>query len=130
MKKIIHTKNAPSAIGPYNQAVLNDNIFIHSGQIAIDPKNGTLKTSDIREETKQVMENLKAILNEVGMDFSNVIKVTIFISDMNNYSKINEIYASYFDEKSCSCKGNCRSFKIAKISSYRNINDRFTLVTY
>ena len=99
MKKIIHTKNAPSAIGPYNQEVLNDNILYTSGQIAIDPKNGTLKTSDIREETKQVMENLKAVLNEVGMDFSNVIKVTIFISDMNNYSKINEIYASYFDEK-------------------------------
>ena len=100
MKKIIHTKEAPSAIGPYNQAVLNDNILYTSGQIAIDPKNGTLKTSDIREETKQVMENLKAVLNEVSMDFSNVIKVTIFISDMNNYSKINEIYASYFDEKS------------------------------
>lgn len=100
MKKIIHTKEAPSAIGPYNQAVLNDNILYTSGQIAIDPKNGTLKTSDIREETKQVMENLKAILNDVGMDFSNALKVTIFISDMNNYSKINEIYASYFDEKS------------------------------
>jgi 2-iminobutanoate/2-iminopropanoate deaminase len=100
MKKIIHTKNAPSAIGPYNQGVLNNNILYTSGQIAIDPKNGTLKTSDIREETKQVMENLKAVLNEVSMDFSNVIKVTIFISDMNNYSKINEIYASYFDEKS------------------------------
>ena len=70
-----------------------------SGQIAIDPKNGTLKTSDIREETKQVMENLKSILNEVDMDFSNVIKVTIFISNMNNYSQINEIYASYFNEK-------------------------------
>jgi 2-iminobutanoate/2-iminopropanoate deaminase len=100
MKKIIHTKNAPSAIGPYNQGVLNNNILYTSGQIAIDPKNGTLKTSDIREETKQVMENLKAVLNEVGMNFTNVIKVTIFISDMNNYSKINEIYASYFDEKS------------------------------
>ena len=100
MKKIIHTKEAPSAIGPYNQAVLNDNILYTSGQIAIDPKNGTLKTSDIREETKQVMENLKAILNEVGMDFSNALKVTIFICDMNNYSKINEIYASYIDEKS------------------------------
>ena len=63
MKKIIYTKNAPLAIGPYNQAVLNDNILYTSGQIAIDPKNGTLKTSDIREETKQVMENLKAVLN-------------------------------------------------------------------
>ncbi len=99
MKKIIHTIKAPSAIGPYNQAVLIDNMLYTSGQIAIDPKNGTLKTSDIREETKQVMENLKSILNEVDMDFSNVIKVTIFISNMNNYSQINEIYASYFNEK-------------------------------
>mgnify|MGYP001171673901 FL=1 len=99
MKKIIHTKKAPSAIGPYNQAVLIDNMLYTSGQIAIDPKNGTLKTSDIREETKQVMENLKAILNEVDMNFSNVIKVTIFISSMDNYSEINEIYASYFNEK-------------------------------
>ena len=99
MKKIIHTKKAPSAIGPYNQVVLIDNMLYTSGQIAIDPKNGTLKTSDIREETKQVMENLKAILNEVDMNFSNVIKVTIFISSMDNYSEINEIYASYFNEK-------------------------------
>ena len=83
MKKIIHTKNAPSAIGPYNQAVLNNNILYTSGQIAIDPKNGTLKTSDIREETKQVMENLKAVLNEVSMDFSNVIKVLFLVFAIN-----------------------------------------------
>ena len=100
MKKIIHTKNAPSAIGPYNQAVLNDNILYTSGQIAIDPVNGNLITADIRKETKQVMENLKALLEVVEMDFSNVLKATIFISDMDNYSIINEIYASYFEEKS------------------------------
>ena len=100
MKKIIHTKNAPSAIGPYSQAVLNDNILYTSGQIAIDPVTGNLITADIRKETKQVMENLKALLEVVEMDFSNVLKATIFISDMNNYSIINEIYASYFEEKS------------------------------
>ncbi|RZP18693.1 MAG: RidA family protein [Flavobacteriales bacterium] len=100
MKKIILTKNAPSAIGPYNQAVLNDNILYTSGQIAIDPVNGNLITADIRKETKQVMENLKALLEVVEMDFSNVLKATIFISDMDNYSIINEIYASYFEEKS------------------------------
>lgn len=99
MKKIIHTKNAPSAIGPYNQAVLNDNILYTSGQIAIDPITGNLITTDIRKETIQVMENLKALLEVVQMDFSNVIKATIFISDMDNYSIINEIYASYFEEK-------------------------------
>tara|TARA_B100001063_G_scaffold41790_3_gene35597 strand:+ start:620 stop:1000 length:381 start_codon:yes stop_codon:yes gene_type:complete len=100
MKKIIHTKNAPSAIGPYSQAVLNDNILYTSGQIAIDPVTGNLITADIRKETKQVMENLKALLEVVEMDFSNVLKATIFISDMDNYSIINEIYASYFEEKS------------------------------
>ena len=100
MKKNILTKNAPSAIGPYNQAVLNDNILYTSGQIAIDPVNGNLITADIRKETKQVMENLKALLEVVEMDFSNVLKATIFISDMDNYSIINEIYASYFEEKS------------------------------
>ncbi|MBT4919543.1 MAG: RidA family protein [Flavobacteriaceae bacterium] len=100
MKKIIHTKNAPSAIGPYNQAVLNDNILYTSGQIAIDPVTGNLITADIRKETKQVMENLKALLEVVEMDFSNVLKATIFISDMDNYSIVNEIYASYFEEKS------------------------------
>ena len=100
MKNIIHTKNAPSAIGPYNQAVLNDNILYTSGQIAIDPVTGNLITADIRKETKQVMENLKALLEVVEMDFSNVLKATIFISDMDNYSIINEIDASYFEEKS------------------------------
>ena len=100
MKNIIHTKNAPSAIGPYNQAVLNDNILYTSGQIAIDPVAGNLITADIRKETKQVMENLKALLEVVEMDFSNVLKATIFISDMDNYSIVNEIYASYFEEKS------------------------------
>ncbi len=100
MKKIIHTKNAPSAIGPYNQAVLNDNILYTSGQIAIDPVTGNLITADIRKETKQVMKNLKALLEVVEMDFSNVLKATIFISDMDNYSIVNEIYASYFEEKS------------------------------
>ena len=100
MKKIIHTKNAPSAIGPYNQAVLNDNILYTSGQSAIDPVTGNLIIADIRKETKQVMENLKALLEVVEMDFSNVLKATIFISDMDNYSIINEIYASYFEEKS------------------------------
>jgi 2-iminobutanoate/2-iminopropanoate deaminase len=100
MKKIINTKNAPSAIGPYNQAVLNDNILYTSGQIAIDPVTGNLITADIRKETKQVMENLKALLEVVEMDFSNVLKATIFISDMDNYSIVNEIYASYFEEKS------------------------------
>ncbi len=114
MKKIIHTKNAPSAIGPYSQAVLNDNILYTSGQIAIDPVTGSLITADIRKETKQVMENLKALLEVVEMDFSNVLKATIFISDMNNYSIINEIYASYFEEKSAPARETVEVSKLPK----------------
>jgi 2-iminobutanoate/2-iminopropanoate deaminase len=98
MKKIIETKNAPAPIGPYNQAVLLDNTLYISGQIAINPKTGTLDTSSVEIETKQVMENLKAILIEAGMDFSNVVKCSIFISDMNNFGKINEVYGSYFSK--------------------------------
>ncbi len=99
MKKIIYTKNAPSPIGPYNQAILTGNMLYTSGQIAIDPLTGKLQTGNIKKETKLVMENLKAVLLEAGMNFKNVIKSTIFISDMNNFSEINEVYATYFEEK-------------------------------
>jgi 2-iminobutanoate/2-iminopropanoate deaminase len=99
LKKIIYTKNAPSPIGPYNQAILTGNILYTSGQIAIDPLTGKLQIDNIKKETKLVMENLKAVLLEAGMNFKNVIKSTIFISDMNNFSEINEVYASYFEEK-------------------------------
>ncbi|HET6244508.1 MAG: RidA family protein [Bacteroidetes bacterium] len=96
MKKIIYTKNAPEPIGPYSQAVLHNNTLYISGQIAINPQTGNLDLTDIKAETKQVMENLKAVLKEAGMDFSHILKCSIFISDMNNFSAINEIYGSYF----------------------------------
>ncbi|MGY8933818.1 MAG: Rid family detoxifying hydrolase [Flavobacteriales bacterium] len=98
MKKIIFTKDAPSPIGPYNQAVLSGNTLYISGQIAIDQKTGELIIDSITQETQLVMENLKAVLKEAGMTFENVIKSTIFISDMNNFSEINNVYASYFNE--------------------------------
>ena len=98
MKKIIFTKDAPSPIGPYNQAVLSGNTLYISGQIAIDQKSGELIIDSIKQETQLVMENLKAVLKEAGMTFENVIKSTIFISDMNNFSEINNVYASYFNE--------------------------------
>lgn len=98
MKKVISTKNAPQPIGPYNQAILVDGTLYTSGQIAIDPITGNLITDSISEETKQVMENLRAVLKAANMDFNDVIKSTIFISDMNNFSEINKIYALYFDE--------------------------------
>lgn len=96
-KKIINTKNAPAPIGPYNQAIIvNDTLYI-SGQICIDPATGNLKNKDVQEETHQVMQNLKAILHEAEMSFNNVVKTTIFITDMNRFSEINGIYGKYFE---------------------------------
>ena len=95
-KLIINTKNAPAPIGPYNQAVkVGDQLFV-SGQIAIDPVSGDLKTTDIRLEAGQVMDNIGAILSEAGMDFSDIVKTSIFIKDMNNFSAVNEVYGTYF----------------------------------
>ncbi len=96
MKKIINTPNAPTPIGPYSQAVMVGDTLYTSGQIAINPGTNKLEIADIKSETKLVMENLKALLNEAEMDFSNVIKCSIFISDMNNFAQINEIYGTYF----------------------------------
>ena len=97
MKKIINTPNAPAPIGPYNQAVLTGNTLYISGQIPIDPKTNTLVEGDIQKETKQSMENLKAILLEAGMTFEHVVKASIFVKDMHQFAKINEVYGSYFD---------------------------------
>jgi len=99
MKKIIFTDKAPAPIGPYNQAVLVGNTLYTSGQIAINPANNELVLTDIETETKQVMENMKAVLEAAGMTFEDVIKSSIFISDMNDFAKINTVYGSYFDEK-------------------------------
>ncbi len=96
MKTIIKTKNAPAPIGPYNQAVLTGNMLFISGQIAINPENEHLLVGDIDVETHQVMKNLQAILTEAGMDFSNVVKTSIFLSDMSHFAAVNEIYHSYF----------------------------------
>jgi 2-iminobutanoate/2-iminopropanoate deaminase len=96
MKKIINTSNAPAPIGPYSQAVLVGNTLYTSGQIAINPNTNELVITDIKLETKMVMENLKALLTEANMDFSHVIKCSIFISDMNDFAQINEVYGSYF----------------------------------
>ncbi|UFH45996.1 RidA family protein [Flavobacterium galactosidilyticum] len=99
MKKIIFTENAPAPIGPYNQAVLTGNTLYTSGQIAIDPATGELVTDNIEVETKQVMNNMKAVLAAAGMTFENVVKTSIFIMDMNDFGKINTVYGSYFNEK-------------------------------
>ena len=99
MKRIIFTDKAPAPIGPYNQAVLVGNTLYTSGQIAIDPQTNELILSDIETETKQVMENMKAVLEAADMKFEDVVKTSIFISDMNNFAKINTVYAKYFNEE-------------------------------
>jgi len=99
MKRILNTKNAPAPIGPYNQAVLVGNTLYTSGQIALNPQTMELVLNDIETETKQVMENLKAVLAAAEMTFENVIKTSIFIMNMNDFAKINAVYGRYFDEK-------------------------------
>ena len=99
MKKIVNTSNAPKPIGPYNQAVISGNLMFMSGQIAFDPSTGELVIGEIQAETKQVMENLKSILNEAGLSFKDVIKTSIFLSDMNNFQQVNEVYGSYFSDE-------------------------------
>jgi 2-iminobutanoate/2-iminopropanoate deaminase len=96
-KTIINTPGAPAPIGPYNQAILTGNMLFISGQVCIDPTTGELKNKDIQEETHQVMQNLKAVLHAAGMDFNNVIKSTIFITDMNRFAEVNEVYGKYFE---------------------------------
>jgi 2-iminobutanoate/2-iminopropanoate deaminase len=96
MKKIINTPNAPAPIGPYNQAVMTGDMLFISGQVALVPGTGELANADLTEETHQVMKNLQAILTEAGLDFSHVVKTTIFLSDMSLFAAVNEIYGSYF----------------------------------
>lgn len=96
MKKIITTHQAPPPIGPYNQAVLKNNMLFISGQIAFNVATQTFETENIKQETQLVMQNLKAILSEAGLNFENVVKTSIFIKDMNDFTTINEVYGAYF----------------------------------
>jgi 2-iminobutanoate/2-iminopropanoate deaminase len=98
MKKIIKTPNAPLPIGPYNQAVIANNTLYISGQVAINPANNEVVSGEIEVETKQVMENLKAILEEAGLTFENVVKASVFVKDMHLFSRINAVYTQYFNE--------------------------------
>jgi len=98
MKKVINTKNAPKAIGPYSQAILSGNTLYCSGQIAINPDTGNLVIENITAETNQVMKNILAVLNAADMNFENVVKCSIFMIDMNDYSAVNQVYAKCFSE--------------------------------
>ena len=118
MKKIITTKNAPAPIGPYNQAILTGNTLYTSGQIAINPTTGELVLKTIKDETKQVMENLKAVLAAAEMTFENVIKTSIFISDMHNFSEINTIYGKYFNEETAPAR---ETVEVANLPKFVNV---------
>lgn len=96
MKTIINTANAPAPIGPYNQAVVAGNFVFVSGQVAINPATGELVLDDIKTETTLVMENIKAILTEAGINFNHIVKTTIFLKDMGSFAQVNEVYGSYF----------------------------------
>ena len=96
MKKIIYTKSAPEPLGPYSQAILADNILYCSGQIGIDPKTNKIVEGGVEEETKQILKNIEALLNEAGFDFDDVVKTTCFLDDMNDFAKFNELYAKKF----------------------------------
>ena len=99
MKRIINSTNAPAPIGPYSQAVEVGGTLYVSGQIPIDPASGELVEGTIEEETQQVMKNLGAILSEAGLDFTSVVKCSIFVADMNDFAAINGVYGSYFDDQ-------------------------------
>ena len=96
MKKVIYSTNAPAPIGPYSQAILKGDTLYASGQIAINPQTNELVMDSIEMETEQVMQNIKAVLTEVDMDFSNIVKCSIFLSSMDNFSRMNEVYGNYF----------------------------------
>lgn len=123
MKTIIETKNAPAPIGPYNQAVLVNNTLYTSGQIAINPKTNELILENINSETKQVMLNLKAVLAAAEMDFSHVIKSTIFIANMDDFAKINQVYGSYFDETTAPAR---ETVQVAKLP--KNVNVEISMI--
>ena len=118
MKTIINTPNAPAPIGPYNQAVLTGNTLYISGQIAFDPKTNELVLDTIEAETSQVMENLKAVLAAAEMTFENVIKSSIFISDMNSFGQINAIYGTYFNADTAPAR---ETVEVANLPKFVNV---------
>ena len=123
MKQIIFTDKAPAPIGPYSQAILINNTLYTSGQIPLDPATGELVGGDIETETKQVMENMKAVLEAAGMTFNNVVKASIFIIDMNDFAKINTIYGSYFNEETAPAR---ETVQVAKLP--KNVNIEISMI--
>jgi 2-iminobutanoate/2-iminopropanoate deaminase len=123
-KKIIQTVNAPQAIGPYSQAVEIGNTIYLSGQIAINPQEGTMILSDITSETHQVMKNILAVLNEAGCTFDNVVKTTIFLSNMTYFDEMNKVYATYFNAHYPARE------TVAVAGLPRNVNVEISMIAY
>lgn len=123
MKTIITTKNAPAPIGPYNQAILTGNTLYTSGQIAINPETNELVLVNIEAETKQVMQNLKAVLEAASMTFDHVIKSSIFISNMDDFTKINDVYGSYFDDANAPAR---ETVQVARLP--KNVNVEISVI--
>ncbi len=118
MKSIVHTKEAPEPVGPYNQAVVCQNILYVSGQIALDPKTGKLVMGDIEAETNQVLHNIQAILAEAGSGFEHVLKCSVFVKDMQLYNRINQVYSNYFSEDTAPAR---ELVEVANLPKFVNI---------
>ena len=118
MKKIHNTTNAPAPVGPYNQATIHNGVMYVSGQIAIDPSTGTIVNDTIEAETHQVMKNINAILTEADLTFENILKASVFVADMNMYSRINAVYAEYFDEATAPAR---ELVEVANLPKFVNI---------
>jgi len=118
MKKIINTAKAPAPIGPYNQAILSGNTLYISGQIPLNPESGQLVEGDIKKETRQSMKNLRVILEEADMNFENVVKSSIFLSDMNQFSEVNEVYGTYFKAETAPAR---ETVEVANLPKFVNV---------
>ncbi len=118
MKNIIKTDKAPAPIGPYNQAVLSGNTLFVSGQIGINPETGNLVEGNIKDETRQVMQNLSAILETAGMTFEHVVKTSIFLNDMHQFTEMNEVYGSYFNAETAPAR---ETVEVANLPKFVNV---------
>ncbi len=118
MKNVIYTPKAPKPVGPYSQAILAGDTLYVSGQIAIDPSTNELIKGTIEEETHRVFKNIEAILDMVNMTFENVVKCSVFLSDMGNFGKVNEVYAEYFDEQTAPAR---ETVEVANLPKYVNV---------
>ena len=118
VRQIVQTDQAPAPVGPYNQAIIHNGTLYASGQIAINPVNGELVMDSIESETHQVMKNIGAVLKEAGATFKDILKCSVFVSDMKNYARINAVYAEYFDDDIAPAR---ELVEVANLPKYVNI---------